>query len=63
VQLDREDLYLALQHVTLLVSDQDRSLRFFVDRLGFNLFADHLMPGGRGRWVAVAPPDGTQSLR
>jgi hypothetical protein len=30
--LDREDLYLALQHVTLFVSDQDRSLHFFVDR-------------------------------
>jgi hypothetical protein len=40
LQVDREDLYLALQHVTLFVSDQDRSLRFFVDRLGFNLFAD-----------------------
>jgi serine phosphatase RsbU (regulator of sigma subunit)/predicted enzyme related to lactoylglutathione lyase len=46
--------------VTLFVKDQDRSLRFFVDGLGFSLLADHRMPGGR--WVAVAPPDGTAKL-
>jgi phosphoserine phosphatase RsbU/P len=58
--LDRQNPYLALQHVTLFVRDQDRSLRFYVDCLGFNLFADHRIPGGR--WVAVAPPDGTAKL-
>jgi catechol 2,3-dioxygenase-like lactoylglutathione lyase family enzyme len=58
--LDRQNPYLALQHVTLFVKDQDRSLRFYVDCLGFNLFADHRIPGGR--WVAVSPPDGTAKL-
>ena len=58
--LDRRNPYLALQHVTLFVRDQDRSLRFCVDCLGFNLFAAHRIPGGR--WVAVAPPDGTAKL-
>jgi Glyoxalase/Bleomycin resistance protein/Dioxygenase superfamily len=48
LQLDRQDPYLALQHVTLFVSDQDRSLRFFVECLGFSLFADHQIPGGAG---------------
>jgi serine phosphatase RsbU (regulator of sigma subunit)/predicted enzyme related to lactoylglutathione lyase len=61
VRLDRHDPYLRLQNVTLFVRDQDRSLRFYVDRLGFGLVADYPVPGG-ARWVAVAPPDGTTIL-
>ena len=38
----------------------DRSLQFYVDQLGFKLVADtHI---SIGRWVAVAPPDGTAML-
>jgi predicted enzyme related to lactoylglutathione lyase len=38
----------------------DRSLRFYLDQFGFNLLADtHI---SIGRWVAVAPPDGTAML-
>jgi hypothetical protein len=36
-------------------------LQFFVDLLGFSLVADYRLPSG-GRWVAVAPPDGTAIL-
>lgn len=61
LRLDQPDPYLRLQHVTLFVRDQDRSLQFFVDLLGFSLVADYGVPGG-GRWVAVAPPDGTAIL-
>lgn len=61
LRLDRRDPYLRLQNVTLFVRDQDRSLQFFVDRLGFSLVADYDVPGG-DRWVAVAPPDGTALL-
>lgn len=61
LRLDRRDPYLRLQNVTLFVGDQDRSLNFFVERLGFSLVADHPLPDG-GRWVAVAPPDGTAIL-
>src|ERR1700739_1192467 len=61
LRLDRRDPYLRLQNVTLFVGDQDRSLNFFVERLGFSLVADHRLPDG-GRWVAVAPPDGTAIL-
>ena len=60
-RLDRQDPYLRLLHVTIFVRDQDRSLRFYVDQLGFNLVADNRFEGG-GRWVAVAPPDGTAVL-
>jgi hypothetical protein len=54
LRLARHEPYLRLQHVTLFVRDQDESLRFFVDRLGFALVADYGVPGG-GRWVAIAP--------
>lgn len=61
LRLDRQDHYLRLQHVTIFVADQDRSLRFYVDRLGFKLVADFVIPYGI-RWVAVAPQDGTAIL-
>jgi len=56
--LDRDDSYLLLQQVLVFVQDHDRSLRFFVDNLGFNLALDHRNERGE-RWVIVAPPDGT----
>ena len=43
------------------VRDQDRSLRFYVDQLGFSLVVDNRFEGG-GRWIAVAPPDGSAIL-
>ena len=61
VRLDRRDPYLLLQHVALFVHDQERSLRFFVDGLGFNVALDHHFPDG-SRWIAIAPPDGTARL-
>ena len=58
IRLDRDDSYLLLQQVLVFVQDHDRSLRFFVDNLGFNLALDHRNERGE-RWVIVAPPDGT----
>src|SRR5207253_10194253 len=58
---DRQDTYLRLQHVTIFVRDQERSLRFYVEQLGFRLDFDSRFPSGR-RWVLVAPPDGTALL-
>jgi serine phosphatase RsbU (regulator of sigma subunit)/catechol 2,3-dioxygenase-like lactoylglutathione lyase family enzyme len=53
--------HLSLHHVTVFVRDQDRSVKFYVDQLGFNLIADARFEGG-GRWIGVAPPDGTTIL-
>jgi len=50
-----------MHSVTVYVRDQDRSLRFYLDQLGFTLVADVRFQAGR-RWVAVAPPDGTAIL-
>lgn len=61
VRLDRQDPYLRLLCVNIFVRDQDRSLRFYVDQLGFGLVVDESYESG-GRWVAVAPPDGNAVL-
>jgi serine phosphatase RsbU (regulator of sigma subunit)/predicted enzyme related to lactoylglutathione lyase len=60
-QPDRESPYLRLHHVTIFVRDQDRSLRFYLDQLGFTLITDYRF-GDRGRFVVVAPPDGSALL-
>src|SRR5262249_27982660 len=61
MRLDRQAPYLRIFFFTVYVHDQDRSLRFYLDQLGFSLVADHYFEGG-GRWVAVAPPDGNAIL-
>ena len=58
---DSQTPYLRIQAVTVLVRDQDRSLRFYLDQLGFHLAFDARLQSGR-RWVAVSPPDGTAVL-
>ena len=57
VRLDRQDPYLRVLCVNVFVRDQDKSLRFYVDQLGFRLVVDENYESG-GRWVGVAPPDG-----
>jgi catechol 2,3-dioxygenase-like lactoylglutathione lyase family enzyme len=55
---------MAISHVQLLsvpVADQDRSLRFYTDVLGFELLADNPM-GPDQRWVQVGPKGGQTSL-
>jgi serine phosphatase RsbU (regulator of sigma subunit)/catechol 2,3-dioxygenase-like lactoylglutathione lyase family enzyme len=44
------------QFATVMVRDQDRSLRFYVDQLGFRLVADEQVPSA-GRWAVVEPSD------
>jgi serine phosphatase RsbU (regulator of sigma subunit) len=53
--------YLRIQAFNIFVRDQDRSLRFYLDQLGFHLAFDARLQSGQ-RWVAVAPPDGTAVL-
>jgi len=58
---DRDEPYLRFHAVKIFVRDQDRSLRFYLDQLGFSLVYDTRLQSGE-RWVAVAPPDGTAIL-
>ena len=61
LRLDRHDPYLRVLCVNIYVRDQDRSLRFYMDQLGFGLVVDESYESG-DRWVAVAPPDGSTVL-
>ena len=53
--------HLRMHGVNVYVRNQDRSLRFYVDQLGFHLAFDTKLQNG-DRWVAVSPPDGTAIL-
>ena len=54
-------LHLRVHAINIFVRDQEQSLRFYLDQLGFCLVRD--VHDGRGRrWVAVAPPDGSTIL-
>ncbi len=51
-----------LDSVNIFVLNQDRSLEFYVDHLGFDVALDTRLQSGH-RLLAVAPPDGTAVLR
>jgi serine phosphatase RsbU (regulator of sigma subunit)/catechol 2,3-dioxygenase-like lactoylglutathione lyase family enzyme len=59
---DHRDKYLRMDAVNVFVSDLDESLKFYIDQLGFHLALDVRLQSGH-RLVAVAPPDGTATLR
>jgi serine phosphatase RsbU (regulator of sigma subunit)/predicted enzyme related to lactoylglutathione lyase len=61
IPLSKQEQYLRLHCVNIYVRDQERSLRFYLDQLGFNLAFDARLQSGE-RWVAVSPPDGTAIL-
>jgi catechol 2,3-dioxygenase-like lactoylglutathione lyase family enzyme len=43
------------------VTDQERALAFYLDKLGFEKRADFLYGGG-SRWIEVAPPGAANSI-
>src|SRR6059058_5511133 len=43
-----------LTHAPLVVSDQDKALKFYTEILGFEKRADYQQPG-KPRWLTVAP--------
>jgi len=53
--------YLGIHAVNVFVRDQERSLRFYVDKLGFAIAFDAQVQSGQ-RWIAVSPPDGNAVL-
>jgi serine phosphatase RsbU (regulator of sigma subunit) len=59
--VNRDGPYLRLLCINVFVRDQERSLRFFVDQLGFGVVVDEAYESG-ARWLAVAPPDGSTVL-
>src|SRR5512145_25597 len=55
------DPFLRVHAVNIYVKDQERSLRFYLDTLGFRIAFDARVDS-RQRMLAVAPPDGTAVL-
>src|SRR5262245_20321454 len=55
------DPYLRLHPVNIYVTDQARSLDFYLNRLGFHIAFDARVGSGE-RLLAVAPPDGSAVL-
>jgi len=56
---------MAIHHVgivSLPVTDQDRSIAFFRDKLGFEVRRDAPMGGNGGRWVEIAPQGAETAL-
>ena len=60
LRLDKRNLYTSLHFIMIFVRDQERSMRFYVDQLGFRLIVDQPVAGIR--WIEVAPPDGTANI-
>ncbi len=57
----RAEMHLGVHCVNVYVRNQDRSLKFYVEQLGFRVAFDAKLQSGE-RWVAVAPPDGAAVL-
>jgi catechol 2,3-dioxygenase-like lactoylglutathione lyase family enzyme len=55
-----------LEQISVIVDDYDEAIRFFVDKLGFELVEDSPALTTEGcrpkRWVVVRPPDAHTSL-
>jgi catechol 2,3-dioxygenase-like lactoylglutathione lyase family enzyme len=48
--------------VTVPSADQDRSLAFYTETLGFELRVDETFAGGQMRWIEVAPTGGSTAI-
>ncbi len=50
-----------VKFVGIPVRDQQRSLEFFRDRLGFRVLTDQPAPGGTQRWIELQIPGGAET--
>lgn len=60
-RVDPAHPFLGIHAVNIYVRDQETSLRFYVDQLGFDIAFDARLQNGT-RWLAVSPPDGSAVL-
>lgn len=45
-----------IAHVAMVVDDYDKAIRFFVDKLDFEVLEDSYQEKQNKRWVVIAPP-------
>lgn len=60
IRPDAQSSYLRIFKSNVFVRDHDRALKFYVDALGFSVVGEARFEFGR--WVAIAPPDGSAIL-
>ncbi len=60
-QPETEKIFLRLQAANVYVRNLERSVQFYLDRLGFEVAFDVIVQSGQ-RWVGIAPPNGTAVL-
>jgi catechol 2,3-dioxygenase-like lactoylglutathione lyase family enzyme len=46
----------SIAHLTIIVRNYDEALKFYAQKLGFQLLQDTPLPDNK-RWILVAPPD------
>ena len=46
----------AIVHIALVVKDYDEAIKFYTEKLHFNLIEDTYQPEQDKRWVVVSPP-------
>lgn len=51
-----------MKTVGVAVTDQDRAVEFYVERLGFDTRVDVPVEQLGGRWIEVAPPNSTTTI-
>ncbi len=47
----------SIVHIALVVKDYDEAIRFYTEKLNFELVEDTYQPEQDKRWVVVAPPN------
>jgi lactoylglutathione lyase len=52
----------AIATIGIPVTDQDRALEFYTDRLGMEKQLDVPLPQLGGRWITIAPPGGATAI-
>jgi serine phosphatase RsbU (regulator of sigma subunit)/predicted enzyme related to lactoylglutathione lyase len=53
--------YLRVESITVFVRDPDVSLQFYVEKMGFRLAFDIVLPG-HSRFIVVSPPNGETNI-
>src|SRR5258708_39058368 len=57
----REEPYLSIQDIVVFVRDLEVSKQFYLQKLGFELITEQVLPTGV-RWIEVATPAGSANL-
>lgn len=52
-----ETIEQSIIHIALVVNDYDEAIKFYTEKLNFDLIEDTYQPKQNKRWVVIAPPN------